>query len=67
MNPSAFCGSIDEWTARLHPLDRAAAVARVRAVIAGGTHYESEFRIVRADEQARAVEAGPARPTHARR
>ena len=50
LTPSTFGGSIDEWTARLHPLDRAAAVGRVRAVIAGGTHYESEFRIVRADD-----------------
>ncbi len=50
LTPSTFGGSIEEWTARLHPLDRAAAVGRVRAVIAGGTHYESEFRIIRADD-----------------
>ncbi len=50
LSAAAFGGTIDEWIERVHPLDRAVAVGRVRAVIAGGSHYESEFRIVRADD-----------------
>jgi PAS domain S-box-containing protein len=45
-------GTADDWRSRLHPEDRAAAVGRLHAAIAGGDTLEHTFRIVRAHDGA---------------
>jgi diguanylate cyclase (GGDEF)-like protein/PAS domain S-box-containing protein len=45
----------DDWESRLHPEDRAAAVAAVEAALRGDAPFSTEFRIVRADGEVRHV------------
>ena len=45
-----FDGSFEAWMACLHPEDRALAEARFRLVLAGGSFYDQEFRVVRSGE-----------------
>jgi two-component system cell cycle sensor histidine kinase/response regulator CckA len=41
--------AFDAWLSGLHPEDRARACAEVRAALASGLAYESEFRVIRPD------------------
>ncbi|HEY1108254.1 MAG TPA: PAS domain-containing protein, partial [Opitutaceae bacterium] len=52
LRPEEFKGTLEEWTLRLHPDDRAAAIAKVHEVFVSGDTYEQKFRIVRADDGA---------------
>ena len=47
-----FGGTLDEWIIRLHPEDRARAVARVKSAMVRGDTFEHEFRILRAHDGA---------------
>ncbi len=47
-----FHGRADDWRARLHPEDRDAAIARVRAALAAGDTFEHTYRILRASDGA---------------
>ena len=52
LDPAAYKGTREEWRARLHPEDRARAVATAQALTTSGDHYEQEFRIIRAHDGA---------------
>jgi PAS domain S-box-containing protein len=52
LKPGEFDGSFDAWMACLHPEDRALAEARFRLVLAGGSFYDQEFRVLRSGETA---------------
>jgi PAS domain S-box-containing protein len=47
-----FNGTREDWSQRLHPEDRIRATAAVQAAIRSGSHYEAEFRIIRANDSA---------------
>ena len=50
LKPGEFDGSFEAWMACLHPEDRALAEARFRLVLAGGSFYDQEFRVMRSGE-----------------
>jgi PAS domain S-box-containing protein len=47
-----FHGSDTDWTARLHPEDRADVVASMAAIAAGLEEFDRTFRIIRASDRA---------------
>ncbi len=44
-----FSGGVDDAVTRLHPEDRAQVEEAIRAVLAGGGEYASQYRLVRPD------------------
>jgi PAS domain S-box-containing protein len=48
--PGGFAGTLDAYKARVHPDDRARVLAAVRTAVEQRALYESEFRILRADD-----------------
>ena len=47
-----FQGRAEDWTARLHPEDRAAAVANVHVLVEGAHEFDQIFRILRLSDGA---------------
>ncbi|WP_414661716.1 PAS domain-containing protein [Horticoccus sp. 23ND18S-11] len=47
-----FKGTLEDWKRRVHPEDRDAAIARIQAAMASSSHFEQEFRILRASDGA---------------
>ncbi|HEY1110505.1 MAG TPA: PAS domain-containing protein, partial [Opitutaceae bacterium] len=52
LRPEDFTGTLEEWTNRLHPDDRAEAIAKVQATFESGDTYEQKFRVIRANDGA---------------
>ncbi|MEO7597525.1 MAG: PAS domain-containing protein, partial [Opitutus sp.] len=50
LKPGEFDGTFEAWMRCLHPEDRALAEARFRLVLAGGSFYDQEFRVLRSGE-----------------
>ena len=50
LKPGEYDGSFEAWMRCLHPDDRALAEARFRLVLAGGSFYDQEFRVMRSGE-----------------
>ncbi len=50
VNRADFRASADDWSTRLHPDDRAAAVAAVQRFMAGEMELDHSFRILRASD-----------------
>ena len=55
--PETFPGAYEAWSERLHPDDKAQAVADLEAAIASESKFETEFRIVLPDGSIRYIEA----------
>jgi PAS domain S-box-containing protein len=55
VRPEDFTGTREDWINRLHPEERASAIARVVTAMAGGDQYEHEFRILRASDGAERI------------
>lgn len=52
-----FSGRMEDAVSRVHPDDRARVKEEVQKVLAGGTHYAAQYRLVRPDETTCWIEA----------
>ena len=53
IEPAQFLGTEADWLSRIHPDDRHRTIDEVYGVVASGSDYDSEFRIVRPDGEVR--------------
>jgi PAS domain S-box-containing protein len=57
LTQDTFSGRVEDAVARIHPEDRARVEQAIRKVLAGGTEYAAQYRLVRPDETICWIEA----------
>jgi PAS domain S-box-containing protein len=51
LRPEQHSGRLEDWAAQLHPEDRDRLLAAIRDLTTGGSYFEQQFRIYRANDQ----------------
>jgi PAS domain S-box-containing protein len=55
VDPLDFDGTIESYLAAIHPADRGRVGAEMEASVADGRPFEADYRVVRSDQQVRAI------------